>query len=66
METQEVRLSVSKDELEDLRTLLFQEARRGTITGGSSVAAEAKRRCHSFKRIYDQLPPGRVPDIQGS
>lgn len=64
METQEIRLSVSKDELEDLRTLLFQEQRAGMVTGGSSIAAECKRQRESFKRLYDQLPPGRTPDVK--
>lgn len=63
METQEIKLSVSKDELDDLRSLLFQEQRNGTVTGGSSIAAEHRRRKDSFKRIYDQLPSSdRAPE----
>lgn len=66
METQEIKLSVSKDQIEDLRTLLFQEMRRSYVTGGSQSANDDNRRRDSFRRIYDQLPPGRAPDVQES
>jgi hypothetical protein len=62
METQEVRLAVTRDQLEDLRSLLFQEQRVATLTGGSSVAADVQRRRESFAHIYKQLPPGRTPE----
>lgn len=67
MEILEIRLSVSRDELEDLRSLLFVEQRTSTLTGGSSVAAEKMRRRQAFKKIYDQLPQegARTPDVQG-
>jgi len=56
-------LSLTNDQLEDLRTLLFQEKRSGMVTGGSSVAAESKRRRDTFEHLYNQLPPGRAPDV---
>lgn len=65
-ELQTISLSMTKQQLEDLRTLFFQECRRSYLTGGSSVSAEDKRRRESFKAFYDQLPPGLPPDVQES
>lgn len=65
-ELQELRFMVTKQQIEDLRTLLFQEKRAGMVTGGSSVAAEMKRRQQTFEHLYNQLPPGLPPDVQQS
>lgn len=57
-----VTFSVTTDQLEDLRSLLFQEQRVATLTGGSNVTANMQRRRDSFAHIYKQLPPGRTPE----
>ena len=61
-----VTFSGTQQQIEDLRTLLFTEKRRGMVTGGSSVSAEDKRRRDTFEHFYNQLPPGLPPDVRQS
>ena len=65
-ELQELRFMVTKQQIEDLRALLFVEKRAGMLTGGGSVAAEHKRRRETFEHLYNQLPQGLPPDVQQS
>jgi hypothetical protein len=60
---QRVSFAMTKQQIEDLRALLFIEKRAGMVTGGSSVAAESKRRRDTFEHLYNQLPPGLPPDV---
>lgn len=57
----ELLLTLTPEQLVDLKVLLLQESRRSMITGGSSAAREEERCRESFKKIYEQLPPVQLP-----